>query len=125
MPLSERHWYNKLIFLYKIVNILLPYYLHSYLGFPSSDEYPLRSSFATKVTSRPSQTKTFKKSFFPNCINKWNNLMPEVRNAKSICVFKKLLGSVKSKNSLFSIYDLPVVKLKVPFIFYSKTKTLP
>ena len=31
MPLRKRRWYNKLIFSYKIVNGILPDYLHSWI----------------------------------------------------------------------------------------------
>ena len=32
--LVKRHWRNKLVFFYKIVNRLLPDYLYSYIDFP-------------------------------------------------------------------------------------------
>ena len=41
--LIKRHWCNKLIFFYKIVNGLLPDYLYSCLDFPSQINYSLRS----------------------------------------------------------------------------------
>ena len=44
MPLSKRRWYNKLIFSYKIVNGILPDYLHSWIyTFIQIGIYPLRS----------------------------------------------------------------------------------
>ena len=51
------------------------------------------------------RTQSFKKSFFPYCINEWNNLKADIRNAKSISIFKKLIVSEKRGNSLFSVYD--------------------
>ena len=57
------------------------------------------------------RTKSFKKTFFPNCINKWNNLNARVRNGKSIHVFKKMIVNKKKENSLSSIYDPLCVKL--------------
>ena len=39
----------------------------------------------------PSRTKTFQKTFFPYCINQWNNLNAKDRNAKSIKFFKKMI----------------------------------
>ena len=51
------------------------------------------------------RTKSFKKSSFPYCINEWNNLKADIRNAKSISMFKKLIVSKKHENSLFSVYD--------------------
>ena len=52
-----------------------------------------------------SKKKPFKKSFFPYCINVWNNLKADIRNTKSISIFKKLIVSKKHGNSLFSVYD--------------------
>ena len=42
--LSRRRWRNKVIFFYEILNGLLPKHLHSYLTFPSQENYPLRST---------------------------------------------------------------------------------
>ena len=89
--LVKSHWRNKLVFLYKIVNCLLPDYLYSYLDFPSQESYLLRSSSAFIIRSPPTRTKSFKATFFPYCINEWNKLKVEIRNAKSINIFKKLL----------------------------------
>ena len=60
-----------------------------------------------------SRTKSFKNTFFPYCINEWNNLTVEIRNSKSVSAFKKLIKFKKKKkeNSLFSIYDPLGVKL--------------
>ena len=82
-------WRSKLTFFYKIANGLLPEYLYSYLIFPSQENYTLRSALTTKINPIPSRSKTFRKTFFPHCINAWNNLKPEVWNAKQIGVFKK------------------------------------
>ena len=109
--LSKRRWKSKLIFFYKIVNGMLPNYLHSFLDFPSQENYPLRSSSENIVRPIPTRTKTFKNSFFPFCISEWNNLASEIRNAKSINIFKKLILKEKKENSLFSIYDPLGVKL--------------
>ena len=109
--LAKRHWRSKLIFFYKIVNHLLPGYLYSYLDFYSQENYHLRSASTSAIRPFPSRTKSFKKSFFPYYINKWNNHTVEIRNAKSINIFKKLIINEKKENSLFSIYDPLGVKL--------------
>ena len=87
ISLSKRSWYNKLIFFYNIVNGLLPDYLQSFIEVPSQDNYPLRSVSAGKLKPLPSWSKSFKKSFFPYCVDEWNKLNPEVRNAKPINKF--------------------------------------
>ena len=61
--LIKRHWCNKLIFFYKIVNGLLPDYLHSYLDFPSQINYSLRSVLASVIKPSLSRTKSFKNTF--------------------------------------------------------------
>ena len=90
--LIKRRWCNKLIFFDKIVNGLLPDYLYSYLDFPSHMNYPLR-------------TKSFKNTFFPYCINEWNNLTVEIRKSKSVSALKKTINCEKRENSILSIYD--------------------
>ena len=76
---------------------MLPNYLYSILDFPSQENYPLRSAFENITRSIPTRTKTFKNSFFPFCISEWNNLATEIRNAKSINIFKKLILKEKKK----------------------------
>ena len=109
--LIKRCWCNKLIFFYKIVNSLLPDYLYSYLDFPSQINYSLRSGLASVIKPSLSRTKSFKNTFFPYCINEWNNLTVEIRNSKSVSAFKKLIKCAEKENSVFSIYDPLGVKL--------------
>ena len=89
----------------------MPKYLYSYLTFPTPENYPLRSALTNKANVIPSRTRTFKKTFFPYCINEWNNLNAKVRNAKSIKFFKKMIVTDNKENSVFSVYDLYGVKL--------------
>ena len=58
-----------------------------------------------------SKTKSFKNTFFPYCVNEWNNLTVEIRNSKSVRAFKKLIKCEKIENSVFSIFDPLGVKL--------------
>ena len=67
--LAKRHWWNKFIYFYKIVNNILPYYLYSYLDFYSQENYHFRSASTSAIRPFPSRTKLFKKSFFLYCIN--------------------------------------------------------
>ena len=95
--LAKRRWRSKLIFFYKIINGMLPDYLYLYLEFPSQDNYPLRSASKTIIRPIPTRSKTFKNTFLQFCINEWNNLAIETRNAKSINIFKKLILKKKKK----------------------------
>ena len=87
--LIKRRWCNKLIFFYKIVNGLVN--LYSSLDFPSQINYSLRSVSTSVIKPPMSRTKSFKNTFFPYCINEWNNLTVEIRNSKSVSAFKKLI----------------------------------
>ena len=89
----------------------MPKYPYSYLIFPTQESYPLRSALTNKTNVINSRTKSFKKTFFPYCINEWNNLNAEVRNAKSVKFFKKMIVADNKENSVFSVYDPYGVKL--------------
>ena len=71
----------------------------------------MRSAPTSTIRPFPSRTKSFKKSFSPFSINKWNNLTVKIRNTKSINIFRKLIINEKRENSLFSVYDPLGVKL--------------
>ena len=70
-----------------------------------SQFYLLRSTLTNKTNVIPSWTKTFKKNFFPYCINERNNLKADVRNVISIKFFKKMIITENKENFLFSVYD--------------------
>ena len=109
--LIERRWRSKLIFFYKIMKGLLPEYLFSYLDFSTQEKYSLRLSTTSMIRPFPSKKKFFKNTFFPYCISEWNKLTVEIKNAKSINIFKKLILIKKKENSIFSICDPLGVKL--------------
>ena len=70
----------------------------------------MRSALTNKTNVTPSRTKSFEKNFFPYCINEWNILTVDVRIAKSIHIFKKIIVTEKNQNFL-SFYDPFGVKL--------------
>ena len=109
--LIERRWRSKLIFFYKIMKGLLLEYLFSYLDFSTQEKYSLRLSTTSMIRPFPSKKKFFKNTFFPYCISEWNKLTVEIKNAKSINIFKKLILIKKKENSIFSICDPLGVKL--------------
>ena len=86
----------------------LPSFLYSIF---SQSKYPLRSVSSGKLKCIPSRTKSFSKTFFPLCIEEWNKLNPEIRNAKSIYKFKKSIITEKLENSLYNVRDPIGVKL--------------
>ena len=76
--------------------------------------YLLRSLSASIIRPVPTRTKSFKGTFFP-CINEWNKLKVEIRNAKSISLKNLLQAKNKNKKNLFCIYDPLGVKL-LPYV---------
>ena len=52
--LLKRRWHNKLVFLYKIINRLLPDNIYSYLDFSSQENYLLTSSLSSSSSSSSS-----------------------------------------------------------------------
>ena len=103
--LVKRLWHNKLVKFYKIVNPLPSDYFYSYLDFFSQESYLLRSSLTSIIRPLPTRTKSFKRAFFPYCVNEWNKLEDGIRNAKSINIFKKsIISEKKTGYFLFMIY---------------------
>ena len=93
-----------------MVYYLLPNGLSLFIfRFPLSNKLFLKISISLKPSL--SRAKSFKNTFFPYCINEWNNLTVEIRNSKSVGAFKKLIKCEKKENSIFSIYDPLGVKL--------------
>ena len=84
--LQIRRWYRKLCLCYKFFKIKHPKYLFQLI--------PVRcTKHVTRTEGNISLIRTkhnfFKNPFFPSAIIEWNNLDPNLRNSKSISVFKE------------------------------------
>ena len=108
--LQLRHWYKKLCLFYKVFKNDHPKYLFNVI--------PVRSTpYATRTVGNIPLIKKkhnfFKNSFFPSAIIEWNNLDPNLRNCKSISVFKeKILNFIRlSPNSFFDCHNPKGIKL--------------
>ena len=108
--LQLRRWYRKLCLFYKVFKNEHPKYLFHLI--------PVRcTSYATRTESNIPLIKTkhnfFKNSFFPSAIIEWNNLDPNLRNSKSISVFKeKILNFIRpSSSSFFNCHNPKGIKL--------------
>ena len=108
--LQLRCWYRKLCLFYKVFKNEHPKYLFNLI--------PVRSTpYATRTVGNIPLIKAkhnfFKNSFFPSAIIEWNNLDPNLRNSKSISVFKeKILNFIRpSPNSFFDCYNPKGIKL--------------
>ena len=76
------------------------YYLYSDLDFPSQINYSSISVTSSVTKSLLLRIKSFKNTFFPYCINEWNNLTVEIRN--SISTLKKSISCGKKKKTLLN-----------------------
>ena len=81
-----RCWYRKLCLFYNAFKNEHPKYLFNLILVRSTPP-------ATRTVGNIPLIKTkhnfFKKNFFPSAIIKWNHLDPNLRNSKSISVFKE------------------------------------
>ena len=104
---------------------LSPKYLQSYLLPQVLNQYS--TSFAKKnlLTALPSRTLLFNNTFFLYCINKWNKLNGNLRNANSIYTFKNYWTKFKKVkgNPTFSISDPLGLKLLTRFCLNSSHLT--
>ena len=78
------------------------YYIYSYLDFFSEKNYPVRSAASSKLGLISSIF--LKNTFSPHCVNEWNNLKADIKNIKSLNIFKKLIISEKKEE--FFIFSL-------------------
>ena len=102
--LQLRCWYRKLCLFYKFFKNEHPKYLFHLI--------PVRCTpYATRTEGNIPLIKTkhifFKNSFFPSAIIEWNNLDPNLRNSKSISVFKeKILNFIRPFPNSFLIVTI-------------------
>ena len=69
--LSDRRWFHRLVYFYKIVNNLTPDYLRNHLPTPRVLSYSLCNP---RVFDNPNRrTDRYSNSFFPYCIAEWEN----------------------------------------------------
>ena len=107
--LPFHRWYRKLCLFYKVLNNKHLKYLFNLI--------PVRSTpYATRTVGNIPLIKTnhnfFKNSFFPSAIIEWNNLNPNLRDSKSVSVFKeKILSFIRpSPNSFFDCHNPKGIK---------------
>ena len=82
--LSDRCWFRKLMFFYKIVKGLSPPYLTKYVNLRSTSNYHTRSANKNNLQEFSCRTESFKHSFIPFCVREWNKLDNTLRDAESI-----------------------------------------
>ena len=98
--LSDRRWYRKLVFFYKIVKGLAPSYIQSYLLPDNERTYNARSSLRNTIKTFATRTSTFLTTFFLYGTKEWNQLNDDFQKIESIKKLKKtLIKVIKTKEN--------------------------
>ncbi len=99
--LSERRVISKLRLMHKIVHGIAPNYLCELLPptINSNTDYNLRHK--SNIRQYSTRTEVFRKSIFPDCIRRWNDLSEDIRNVVNL---KEFMTEICSKTSSISIY---------------------
>ena len=108
--LSNRRWYRRLVYFFKIVSLSSPNYLHALLPNKQRSYDPRRNDLFRNYTFH---TDYFNNSFFPFCVREWNKLGSDLRNSPSISMFKKcLLEFIRPKERpVYNVIDPSGLKL--------------
>ena len=99
--LDQRRYFRRLVMFYKLANGMVPNYLREPVRFP---QRILRSSDIPLIKNR---TDRYLHSFYPDSVINWNNIGTEIREAKTISIFKNtLLGIIRPpKKEIFGIHN--------------------
>ena len=88
----------KLVHMHKIVHKKVPSYLSDLLPEPKT----VNTRGIKDIRNMLCRTTKLSKSFFPDCIDRWNNLDIEVRNISDLDQFKNAVIAPKKYNKLFN-----------------------
>ena len=108
--LSDRRWYHRQIYFFKIISGISPNYLHAMLPMKQFSRNQERGNLFRNFRTN---TEYYKNSFFPYCVDEWNKLGPCLKNVQSIKQFKtSLLDFIRPKASpVYGIQDPIGLKL--------------
>ena len=104
LSLIERRRQQKLIFMYKSVNGLVPSYVSDLIPplVGETNAYNLRNN--NNITVPFCRTEISRKSCIPSSISAWNSLDIELRNSPSLSSFKYQLKKNTQNNSIVPTY---------------------
>ena len=107
--LKFRRWFRRLCVFFKMKNTQIPKYLYELIP---SESHIYSSRNSKNVETYYCRTHQFKYSFFPYPIIEWNKLDINLRNAKSILIFRNSLLKIgrSMENSIYNIHDPVGVK---------------
>ena len=109
--LSDRRWFRRLSYFYKITNYLTLSPSHSHVPHSRNIQYNLRTRREFQNMSK--RTARYSNSFYPHCITEWEKLGDEIKSSPNLASFKqKLLSCIRPiPNSSYSIEDIKGIKL--------------
>ena len=113
--LSDRRWYRRLCLFWKIVNGKSPIYLKERIPNIQFSHNTERKKLFSKMRYNNGY---YGNTFFPFCVNQWNNLNHGIRTSESISVFKDtvrslsmfFLISIFSTKYLFSYNNIIIIR---------------
>ena len=107
--LSDRRWCRRMTTYFKIVNGMAPSYLLDHIPAQATPNVRLRNTITKPPLSR---TERYHNSFFPFCINSWNNIDNEIKFL-SLNEFKNNLCKFirPKRNTFYNIRDNIGIKL--------------
>jgi len=126
--LTDRRWSRRLFQFYKIQNNLTPPYLRDPI--PPSRTHLFGQRSGNILHDIRYNTNRYGDSFYPDSVDCWNKVGPELRNSPSLLSFKKnILALIRpSAKSIYNIYNPIAIKwlyqLRVGLspLFYHKHK---
>ena len=103
--LHLRRWFRRLTVFYKIMNELIPQYLVDPVPAPRSHLYG--TSTTNDLHPMRCRTQRFQNSFYPNAVNCWNDIGPDIRKLETPKCFKSTLTKIikPEKRSIFNIHS--------------------
>ena len=106
--LKDRRWMRRLCYFRKILTNQSPFYLFSYL--PSRN---ISQRYPNTFNNFRCRTTAFQNSFFPYCVDQWNQLSSDIRNNTSYSAFRNaIFKQIRPlENSIFNIHDPFGIKL--------------
>ena len=102
-PLHLRRWFRRLTVFYKIMHGLTPQYLVDPV--PPLRRHLYGTSIRNELHPMRWETRRFKNSFYPDTVNSWNDIGPDLRQTDKISAFKSALTGmiVPEEKSIFKI----------------------
>ena len=101
--LDERRAFRRLCQFYKIMTGLTPEYLKDPI--PLLHNHLFGQRYMNVLEPIPCRTLRYENSFFPNSVNMWNALGPELRESESLSIFKKNILNRPEKKGFYDIHD--------------------